>query len=297
MVQHPQNTVKVLVADLLDPEPYYDFHVPVYNNNWACGVLNHNCGKSFAAKATADLLDFPLIRLNVGALMGGIVGDTERNLREALARIEAAAPCVLQIDEMEKALAQGGGGDGGVMSRLFGELLTWLSDRQSRENPIFVVATANDVSALPPELLRRGRFDEVFFVDVPNHEEREEIFRIHMRKRNLPVPSDISGLVQLMNNFVGAEIESVVQEAQMIAFAQGVELSADLLKEVARKVKPQAKTQADKLEKTRVWASANARPASAGITAILPQSLPSPDAPVPSRRGGFQPRAQVRGVE
>lgn len=178
------------------------------------------CGKSLSAKAVAHLFDVPLLRLDMGRLMGKYVGESEANLRSAIALAEAISPCVLWIDELEKAFA-GIGSDGGgaeVTTRLFGNFLTWMQEKQSAT---FVVATANDIMKLPPELLRKGRFDEIFYVGLPNDKEREKIFYIHISKRR---PQDIgqielSKLVEKTKGFSGADIEGAVKDAVETAFA------------------------------------------------------------------------------
>lgn len=179
------------------------------------------CGKSLNAKAAANLFEVPLLRLDMGRLMGKYVGESEGNLRSAIALAEAISPCVLWIDELEKAFAGIGGSGGGaeVTTRLFGNFLTWM---QEKESPTFVVATANDITQLPPELLRKGRFDEIFYVGLPNKEEREKIFNIHIKKRR---PQDLKNirvneLVSMTEGFSGADIEGVVKDAIESAFAE-----------------------------------------------------------------------------
>lgn len=178
------------------------------------------CGKSLNAKAAANLFEVPLLRLDMGRLMGKYVGESESNMRNAIALAEAISPCVLWIDELEKAFAGigGSGGDGEVTTRLFGNFLTWM---QEKESPTFVVATANDLSRLPPELLRKGRFDEIFYVGLPNATEREKIFRIHIGKRRKQDLKniDLSQLVKKTEGFSGADIEGVVKDAIETAFA------------------------------------------------------------------------------
>ena len=179
------------------------------------------CGKSLNAKAAANLFEVPLLRLDMWRLMGKYVGESEGNLRSAIALAEAISPCVLWIDELEKAFAGIGGSGGGaeVTTRLFGNFLTWM---QEKESPTFVVATANDITKLPPELLRKGRFDEIFYVGLPNKEEREKIFNIHIKKRR---PQDLKNirvkeLVSITEGFSGADIEGVVKDAIESAFAE-----------------------------------------------------------------------------
>lgn len=180
------------------------------------------CGKSLSAKAVAKLFEVPLLRLDMGRLMGKYVGESEGNLRKAISLAEAISPCVLWIDELEKAFAGIGGNGGGaeVTTRLFGNFLTWM---QEKESPTFVVATANDITKLPPELMRKGRFDEIFYVGLPDEEERKRIFEIHISKRR---SQDLNGirvidLVKKSKGFSGADIEGVVKDAVESAFADG----------------------------------------------------------------------------
>lgn len=178
------------------------------------------CGKSLCAKAAASLFEVPILRLDVGKLMGKYLGESESNLRKAINLAEAISPCVLWVDELEKAFA-GMGSDGGheVTTRLFGSFLTWMQEKTSTT---FVVATANDVTKLPPELLRKGRFDEIFFVGLPKDDERRKIFEIHIAKRRKQdvCTVDISKLVSLTNGYSGADIEGVVKEAIEYAFTE-----------------------------------------------------------------------------
>ena len=172
------------------------------------------CGKSLNAKAAANLFEVPLLRLDMGRLMGKYVGESEANMRKAISLAEAISPCVLWVDELEKAFA-GIGGDGGgaeVTTRLFGNFLTWM---QEKESAVFVVATANDITKLPPELLRKGRFDEIFYVGLPNEKERKKIFEIHISKRrNQDLDKiDLDKLVLRTNGYSGADIEGVIKES------------------------------------------------------------------------------------
>lgn len=179
------------------------------------------CGKSLTAKATASLFQIPLVRLDVGRLLGKYVGESEENMRKALKLSEAISPCVLWIDEIEKAFS-GVGGDGGgsdVTTRLFGQFLTWM---QEKENTVFIVATANDISRMPAEFLRKGRFDELFFVDLPNGEERRKILEIHLKKRRKWNESiDSIALIQKTEGFNGADLEAVVKDTIETAFIDG----------------------------------------------------------------------------
>ncbi|MGM7636599.1 AAA family ATPase [Bacillus sp. Hm123] len=179
------------------------------------------CGKSLTAKATAGLFEIPLVRLDVGRLLGKYVGESEDNMRKALKLSEAISPCVLWIDEIEKAFS-GVGGDGGgndVTTRLFGQFLTWM---QEKENTVFIVATANDISKMPPEFLRKGRFDELFFVDLPNGEERRKILDIHLKKRGKWTKDiDSIALIKETEGFNGADLEAVVKDTIENAFIDG----------------------------------------------------------------------------
>lgn len=180
------------------------------------------CGKSLNAKAAAKLFEVPLLRLDMGRIMGKYVGESEANMRKAIALAEAIAPCVIWIDELEKGFA-GIGGDSGsadVTTRLFGSLLTWM---QEKESAVFVVATANDIIKLPPELLRKGRFDEVFYVGLPSENERKKIFEIHiMKRRNVDLNDiDLNKLVSRTNGYSGADIEGVVKESIENVYTEG----------------------------------------------------------------------------
>lgn len=189
------------------------------------------CGKSLNAKAAAALFEVPLLRLDMGRLMGKYVGESEANLRQAIALAEAISPCVLWIDELEKAFAGIGSSGGGheVTTRLFGTFLTWM---QEKEGLAFVVATANNIANLPPELLRKGRFDEIFYVGLPNPQEREKIFAIHIgkrRKKDLP-SIDLPALVRKTEGYSGSDIEGVVKDAIEEAFTQDKDtLTTELL--------------------------------------------------------------------
>jgi SpoVK/Ycf46/Vps4 family AAA+-type ATPase len=172
-------------------------------------------GKSLTAKMIANLWDLALIRLDIGALFGSLVGQSEERTRHALNLAEAVAPCVLWIDEIEKGLSTGNG-DGGTSMRVFGTILSWM---QEKTKPVFIVATSNNIDLLPPELLRRGRFDEIFFLDLPTKSEREEIFRVHIKKRNRnPKNFEIAKLADSSEGYVGAEIEQAITEAMYTAF-------------------------------------------------------------------------------
>ena len=172
-------------------------------------------GKSLTAKMIGGLWHLPLMRLDVGALFGSLVGESEERTRKALKLAETIAPCIVWIDEMEKAFSQGGL-DGGTSMRVFGTILTWMQEKTA---PCFVVATANNIASLPPELLRKGRFDEIFFLDLPTHEERKEIFNVHLHKRNRhPQDYDLDRLADEAEGYVGAEIEQAIIDAMYTGF-------------------------------------------------------------------------------
>jgi SpoVK/Ycf46/Vps4 family AAA+-type ATPase len=194
----------------------------------------------------------PLLKLDPGSLYNKYIGETEKNFKRAVETAERLAPCVLFIDELEKAFASGGSEDGGVSQRVLGTFLSWLQDRTG---DVFTVATANDVSRLPPEFLRKGRFDEVFFVDLPGADARADIARIHLTKRNQdPVAIDIPGVVVATNGFSGAEIEQVVVAALYTAFNAGSPLTTDLLIAEARATSPLSVVMAEKVAGLRAWA-------------------------------------------
>lgn len=208
------------------------------------------CGKSLCAKATAKLFEIPLLRLDIGKLMGKYLGESEANLRKAINLAEAISPCVLWVDELEKAFA-GIGGDGGheVTTRLFGSFLTWMQEKTSA---VFVVATANDITKLPPELLRKGRFDEIFYVGLPNNSERNKIFDIHIKKRRKNAKIDIAQLVSKTNGYSGADIEGVVKEAVESAFAnKKSELSTEDILEAIKNTNSLSVIMKDSLDKMK----------------------------------------------
>lgn len=209
------------------------------------------CGKSLAAKAAAGIFGVPLLRLDFGVLYSKYYGETERNLRKALDTAEIMAPCVLWLDEIEKGLAVGDDDDG-LSRRLLGTLLTWMSERNKA---VFLVATANDISRLPPEMVRKGRFDEIFFVDLPSPENRREILGIHLRKRGLePAGFDLDALAQATAGFSGSEIEQAIVSARYTARAQGrAPGQADLLAEI-QQTRPLSVLLAEKVEEIRQWA-------------------------------------------
>jgi hypothetical protein len=208
------------------------------------------CGKSLAAKAIARLWQQPLLKLDAGRLYDKYVGESEKNLRKALDVAEAIAPSVLWIDEIEKAFAAGGEADGGVSRRMLGTLLTWMQERRAA---VFIAATANDLSRLPPELLRKGRFDEIFFVDLPDAPEREEIFRIHLTARKQdPRLLDLPALAAASEGFSGAEIEQAVIAALYRALHDRTTLTTDFVLEELRQAVPLSVSRREDIERLRV---------------------------------------------
>jgi hypothetical protein len=213
------------------------------------------CGKSLAAKAAAGIFGVPLLRLDFGVLYNKYYGETERNLRRALETAELMAPCVLWMDEIEKAIAASASDeDGGLSRRLLGALLTWMAEKRK---PVFLVATANDIVQLPPELIRKGRFDEIFFVDLPSLPHRVEILLIHLRKRHLEAAQfDMEALAAATEGFSGSEIEQAIVSATYTAHAQGREVAQeDLIAEI-KQTRPLSVIMAEKVEALRDWASA-----------------------------------------
>ncbi|HYG21582.1 MAG TPA: AAA family ATPase [Verrucomicrobiae bacterium] len=221
------------------------------------------CGKSLCAKAVSRLWQLPLLRFDMGRMFGSLVGSSEENVRRAIAVAESIAPAVLWVDEIDKAFVgsqSSGVTDGGTTARVFGTFLTWLSEKSA---PVFVVATANDVSQLPPELLRKGRLDEIFYVDLPISEERAEIFRIHLNKRGRdPQQFDLAALVECSRDFSGAEIEEAIISALYDAFYNKQELGTEYILEALNQTVPLAKTMAEKIEALRRWSVGRARHAS-----------------------------------
>ncbi len=217
-------------------------------------------GKSLAAKCVAGAWQLPLFRMDFGALYQKYHGETERNIREALAVADAMSPCVLWMDEIEKGnAADSGDSDGGTSRRVLGTLLTWMNERSSR---VFLVATANDISRLPPEMLRKGRFDEIFFVDLPQAAAREEILRIHLgRARQDPAAFDLGRLAAASDGFSGAEIEQAIVAALYEAHAGKNPLDTDSIEREMRRTRPLSVVMAEKIAELRAWARERTVPA------------------------------------
>ena len=221
------------------------------------------CGKSLTAKAIASQWNLPLLRLDMGRVFSGLIGSSEENLRRAIRVAESAAPAVLWMDEIDKALsgsASSNVSDGGTTARVLGTFLTWLQEKTA---PVFVVATANRVEGLPPELLRKGRFDEIFFIDLPDAAEREEILRIHLGRRGRePERFDVTTVAARAEQFSGAELEQVIVEGLHSAFAAGVELGDVHLVQAVGETVPLAVTLREEIARLRAWAADRTRPAS-----------------------------------
>jgi hypothetical protein len=238
-------------AVFLDPQPSLDPPKGVL----LLGV--QGCGKSLAAKAIAGGFGVPLVRLDFGTLYDKYQGETERNLREALASVELLAPCVLWIDEIEKGLASGGSEDGGVSRRVLGYLLTWMAERKAK---VFVVATANAVDQLPAELLRKGRFDEIFFVDLPSAEARAAVFGLHLKRRKLdPAAFDLPALAAASDGFSGAEIEQAIVSA--LYDTAGTPPDQPALLHALGQTRPLSVLMREQVQALRAWARERCVPA------------------------------------
>lgn len=237
-------------------------------------------GKSLTAKAIAHHWHLPLLRLDVGRLFAGLVGESESRTRQMIQLAEALAPCILWIDEIDKAFAGAEGkGDAGTTSRVFGTFITWLAEKTS---PVFVVATANNIQSLPPEMLRKGRFDEIFFVGLPTQEERRAIFSVHLsRLRPTTLKQyDLERLAYETPDFSGAEIEQTLIEAMHIGFSQNRDFTTDDILEAASQIVPLARTAQEQIQFLQDWAAAGkARLASKQSTLSnrIQQQLQQPD--------------------
>jgi SpoVK/Ycf46/Vps4 family AAA+-type ATPase len=214
------------------------------------------CGKSLSAKAVASEWGLPLLKLDPSNLYNKYVGESESNFKRAMRAAERMAPVVLWIDEIEKAFASGGGEDGGVSQRILGSFLSWMQDRKE---DVFVVATANDIQSLPPEFLRKGRFDEIFFVDLPDGQTRAEVFRIHIEARGHDAEQfDLLRLAEATVGFSGSEIEEVVVSALYTAFSGNASLTTEALAAEVHATRPLSVTMAERIEAMRSWARGRA---------------------------------------
>ena len=238
-----------------------DFGLPLPKGILLIGVPG--TGKSLTAKAVGALWQMPLLRLDVGKIFGGLVGSSEENMRNVIKTAEAIAPAILWIDELEKGFSgtqSSGSTDGGTTSRVFASFITWL---QEKTTPVFVIATANNVQQLPPELLRKGRFDEIFFCDLPDREDRRQIIDIHLRKKKRdPGQFDMDKLIEATVDYSGAELEQAVIASLYDAFDTGNDLTTEGLVNTLRDIVPLAITMREQIENMREWARTRARPAS-----------------------------------
>ncbi|MHB8900111.1 MAG: AAA family ATPase [Thermoguttaceae bacterium] len=219
------------------------------------------CGKSLCAKVVASAWRMPLLRLDPGVLYQKFIGESEARLREALAQAASLAPVVLWIDEIEKAFASAGSNsaDGGLSQRMFGTLLSWMQDHR---HPIFMIATANNISDLPPELMRKGRFDEIFFIDLPKERHRKTIFAIHLRRRGREKDQfDLDRLAKVTEGFTGAEIEQAIVSGMYAAFAEGCEFATEHVIEAVEKTRPLSVVMHESVQALRTWAANRCVPA------------------------------------
>jgi SpoVK/Ycf46/Vps4 family AAA+-type ATPase len=248
-------------------------------------------GKTLLCKATSAVLGLPSIRFDMAAVFSGLVGSSEANMRMALKMVENMAPCIMFIDEIEKAAPPAeGGGDSGVGQRVLGTFLTWLNDRADRDIPVYVIASANDVSRLPPELLRMGRFDAKWSLTFPSKPERQQIFKIHVEKRGHKMTDkDYLALAAQTETYVGAEIEGIVEKALLEDFVAGhPKLQYDTLTKVIRETRPQIKAFPERINAMREWCENHAKPASSSATFDIPEEGEAPVSvrPAPIRRTG-----------
>ena len=245
----------------------HEYGLPTPKGLLICGIAG--TGKSLTAKATARVFDLPLLRLDAGKIFAGLVGQSEANIRSVIQTAEAVAPCCLWLDELEKAFAgskSSGSTDGGTSARVFGSFISWMQEKTS---PVFLVATANDISQLPPEFLRKGRWDELFFVDLPNEEERRAIWTIQISKHGRkPKEYDLQQLARMSDGFTGSEIEAAFVESLFIGFEKDREPTELDIANVLTGFVPLSKLMAEQVQSLRSWA--NGRCKLATSTVIFP---------------------------
>ena len=239
-----------------------DYGLPTPKGLLILGI--QGTGKSLTAKAVSSLWHLPLLRLDIGKVFGSLVGESESKIREALSYAEAISPCILWMDELDKAFNGIGGtqGDSGTSARVFGTFLTWM---QEKEKPVFIVVTANDIANLPPEMLRKGRFDEIFFVDLPNNNEIKEIYRIHIEKTLRDSHEyNLIHLVNASSGFTGAEIEQAIIDAMYSAYVRDEEYTTDDILTAIKNTVPISVLMKERIDELRQWARSRARFASVG---------------------------------
>jgi SpoVK/Ycf46/Vps4 family AAA+-type ATPase len=231
-------------------------------------------GKSLVAKAAGSILNLPVVRFDVGRVFGSYIGQSEQSMRGALGMLDAMAPIVLMLDEIDKGFSgmAGGSNDSGTTSRVFGTFLTWMQERDQVNRPVFLIMTANRIDGLPPELLRKGRVDEIWSVNQPSEPEREAIISIHARKRNQEIEeADMPALVRITDGLVGAEIESLIEDALVMSFSDGdPTIDYNSLEKAKAYLKPMSVTRATEFAAMRAWAEKNARPASTPSAGYAP---------------------------
>lgn len=265
-----------VAAAFKDMEGAREYGLPMPKGCLVAGISG--TGKSAAAKATANLFGVPLFRLDIGRVFGGLVGETERKTRQLIQLMEAVAPCVVLIDEVEKALAGLGSSDAtdsGVTARLMSNLLYWLQEKSA---PVYIMATANEVGKLPPEMLRKGRFDELWFVDLPSKKEREAILQIHIEKTGRKI-SQFKGFEKLADTptmgYTGAELEAVVKQAMFDAFSDGQrEFTLEDIEQAISQTVPLIKTKGKEIQDLRKWASNKARMANISDDIVKIEAIP-----------------------
>lgn len=248
-------------------------------------------GKSLICSATSSELGIPAIRFDINAVYNALVGSSEERMRMCLSMVEDMAPCIMFIDEIDKALSSDGGNDGGVSARILGTLLTWMQEKADKEIPVYVIASANDVTRIPPEVLRKGRFDRIWAVSFPSIEEREAIVKIHVEKRGHKLPAeDYRKIAKQTETFVGAELESVVEAALLDDFYKDADkLTFETLSYHADKLIPQAKAFPKRIAAMAAWAKQNAEPASSQGSFGQPDEEP---ADKDGRAPGIRPRVK-----
>ena len=236
-------------------------------------------GKSLAAKAAGNALGLPVIRFDVGKVFGSFIGQSEQSMRGVLSMLDAMAPCVLMLDEVDKGFSgmTSGGGDSGTTMRVFGTFLTWMQERDQINRPVFLIMTANRIEGLPPELLRRGRIDEIWSVGLPNEDERRAILHIHSRKRGQIIDEkDMPGLIRITENLVGAEIEAMVEDALVLSLStKKPGLTYEIMEQARNFLKPMSETRKIEFDAMQSWAEKNARMASIETTRVTPRKAPA----------------------